>query len=98
MNVLYKAGEIGFVLRDSAARLFITWSGSADEAAKGAADAGVLDIVVLTLPGMQQPDIGTPFEHLLAAVPEGTTAPFFQSEPGDTAVIVYTAGTTGRPK
>jgi long-chain acyl-CoA synthetase len=98
MNVLYKAGEIGYVLRDSDARLFITWAGSAQDGAKGAADAGVLDVVVLTPAGMPQPDVGTPFEHLLTAIPEGVIAPFHQSDPGDTAVIVYTAGTTGRPK
>ena len=41
VNPLYKAGEVGYVLRDSGARLMVTWAGSLEEAAKGAADAGV---------------------------------------------------------
>ena len=44
MNVLYKAGEVEHVLRDSGARMLITWAGVAEEAAKGAAGAGVTDV------------------------------------------------------
>ena len=40
VNPLYKAGELGHVLSDSGARLIVTWAGSLDEAAKGAAEAG----------------------------------------------------------
>jgi long-chain acyl-CoA synthetase len=96
MNVLLKAGEVGHILHDSGARLLITWAGVAEEAAKGAADAGVADVVVLTTPGVPQPGFGRPFESLLS--PLTGPAPLHQTEPGDTAVIVYTSGTTGRPK
>ncbi len=96
MNVLLKAGEVGYILRDSGARLLVTWAGLAEEAAKGAADAGVTDIVVLTTPGVPQPGFGRPFETLLA--PLTGPAPLHQTDSGDTAVIVYTSGTTGRPK
>ena len=51
MNVLYKAGEVEHVLRDSGARMVVTWAGSAEEAAKGAAGAGITDVAVLTPPG-----------------------------------------------
>jgi long-chain acyl-CoA synthetase len=96
MNVLLKAGEVAYIGRDSGARLLITWAGVAEEAAKGAADAGITDLVVLTTPGIPQPGFGRPFETLLA--PQTGPAPLHQTDPGDTAVIVYTSGTTGRPK
>jgi long-chain acyl-CoA synthetase len=97
MNVLFKAAEVGYVLRDSGARLLITWAGVVDEAAKGAADAGVQDLVVVHAPGGTQPTLGRPFEELLEVAVVGAP-PLHQSDPGDTAAIVYTAGTTGRPK
>ena len=52
MNPLYKAGEVGHVLRDSGARLMVTWAGSLDEAAKGAADAGVDELFVVARAGI----------------------------------------------
>jgi len=97
MNVLFKAGEVGYILRDSGARMLITWAGSVEEAAQGAADADTHDLVVLNLPGLPAMTIGRPFEELLATAVEGPP-PMHQTEPGDTAVIVYTSGTTGRPK
>ncbi|MCF6508568.1 long-chain fatty acid--CoA ligase [Blastococcus sp. MG754426] len=97
VNVLFKAGEVGFVLGDSGARTLITWAGSAEEAAKGAADAGVHELFVLDLPGFPPATAGRPFDQLLATPVEGRP-PMHQGDPGDTAVIVYTAGTTGRPK
>ena len=87
-----------YVLRDSGARMLVTWAGSAEEAAKGAADAGVDRLSsVLTPPGFPRAAGGRPFEQLLAAGPAGAP-PLHQTDPGDTAVIVYTSGTTGRPK
>jgi long-chain acyl-CoA synthetase len=97
MNVLFKAGEAAYVLRDSGARMLITWSGVADEAAKAAAEAGVQEIVLLNTPGVPHSSLGRPFEQLLETAVLGAP-PLHQSDPGDTAVIVYTAGTTGRPK
>jgi long-chain acyl-CoA synthetase len=52
---------------------------------------------VAALPGMPRPSVGRPFEQLLAAPVLGRP-PMHQTDPGDTAVIVYTSGTTGRPK
>ena len=51
MNVLFKAGEVGYVLADAGARLLVTWAGAAEEAAKGAADAGITELFVLDTPG-----------------------------------------------
>ena len=97
INVLYKAGELAYVLRDAGARMLITWGGVVEEAAKGAADAGVADLVVVAPPGTPAPSVGIAFDALLATAVVGRP-PLHPSDPGDTAVIVYTAGTTGRPK
>ncbi len=97
MNVLYKAGEVEHVLRDSGARMLITWASSAEEAAKGAAGAGLTDVAVLTPPGLPASRAGRPFEELLATAPAGEP-PLVQTDPGAVAVVVYTSGTTGRPK
>lgn len=96
MNVLLKAREVAYLLGDSGARTLITWGAVAGEAAKGAADAGVSDLVVLgeTGPGTSIGGV-VRFEELLAH-DDGPVLE--QRDPGDVAVIVYTAGTTGVPK
>ncbi|HZC98792.1 MAG TPA: long-chain fatty acid--CoA ligase [Actinomycetes bacterium] len=95
MNVLLKAPEVAFYLGDSNARAFITWAGVLDDAAKGAAEAGVTDVFVVgDAPGTQTT---VPFARLLATPVTGER-PFVAREPTDTAVIIYTSGTTGRPK
>ncbi len=63
---------------------------------KGAADAGVTAVYVVNTPGVPEMSAGHRFEELLAVEPE--TRPLEQTDPGDTAVIVYTSGTTGTPK
>jgi long-chain acyl-CoA synthetase len=97
VNPLLKAGEVAHVLGDSGARLLVTWGPLAEEAAKGAAEAGVTDLVVLDAPGAPPADVGRPFAQLMATAVLGPP-PMHQADPGDIAVIVYTAGTTGRPK
>jgi long-chain acyl-CoA synthetase len=96
VNVQFRAAEVGYVLRDSGARMLVTWAGAAEEAAKGAADAGVQELVVHGMAGTRHAP-GRPFEQLLETAVVGPP-PLHQADPGDTAAIVYTAGTTGRPK
>jgi long-chain acyl-CoA synthetase len=93
LNVLLKAPEVAFHLTDSAARVLITWAGILDEAAKGAAAAGVSAVYVAGQPAGPG---GLPFERLLA--PPGIRYQLARRAADDTAVVVYTAGTTGRPK
>ena len=95
LNVMLKAPEVAFHLGDSGAAVLITWAGVLAEAAKGAESAG-LDLVYAV--GHAAGTAGAvPFERLLdaAAPPLREIA---SRQPTDTAVIVYTSGTTGRPK
>jgi len=93
LNVLLRAPEVAFSLSDSGARALITWEGVLSEAAKGAEAAGVDAIYAV---GHAAAAGALPFEGLL-----GDTAPLGEMvtrQPTDTAVIVYTSGTTGQPK
>jgi long-chain acyl-CoA synthetase len=94
LNVLLKAPEVAFHLGDSGARILITWEGILAEAVKGAEAAGLDRVYAVGHAGAS--DRVMPFERLLAAaVPRYQMA---TREPTDTAVVVYTSGTTGRSK
>ncbi len=86
MNVLLKRREAAFYLSDSGAKLLFAWHGFADAAQGGAEEAGA--DCVLVKPGE--------FEPLVAgADPDPGLA---DTADDDTAVILYTSGTTGTPK
>ncbi len=86
MNVLLKRREIAFYLEDSGAKLLLAWHGFAGEAQEGAADAGA-ELVTVEPEGF-------------AATLEGLApAPgVADTDEDDVAVILYTSGTTGKPK
>jgi long-chain acyl-CoA synthetase len=86
MNVLLKPREVKFYLEDSGAKLLFAWTDFAQDAEAGAKDAGV-DCVVVT-PGE--------FEKTLAEADPVTE--LADTADDDTAVILYTSGTTGTPK
>jgi long-chain acyl-CoA synthetase len=86
MNVLLKRREIAFYLQDSGAELLLAWHGFAGEAGGGAEDAGAEMI-----------ELGP--ASFAAALSEHEPAPGLAETAGeDTAVILYTSGTTGKPK
>ena len=86
MNPLLKSGEIAFTWNDSGARVAVVFALFAEEATKAATTTGT-DVVVVT-PG----DFD---EQLAASEPVSTVA---DRTAEDTAVILYTSGTTGTPK
>jgi long-chain acyl-CoA synthetase len=86
MNVLLKRREIAFYLQDPEAALLLAWHGFAEEARAAAGEAGA---------------------ELIEVEPEAFAAALDGVEPNadvadtaedDTAVILYTSGTTGQPK
>jgi long-chain acyl-CoA synthetase len=85
VNPLYKSREFAYVLRDSDARAFFAWDGVAEEAGKGAAEAGCEFVSVV------------PAEFLGQVMGHEPVA-LVQRADQDTAVVLYTSGTTGSPK
>src|SRR4051794_11375414 len=86
MNVLLKGREVSYYLKDPGAKLVFAWHDFAEFAEEGAAEAGAECILVK--PGE--------FEQLvLAHEPEPELV---ARSMDDTAVILYTSGTTGQPK
>jgi long-chain acyl-CoA synthetase len=86
MNPLLKGREVRFYLSDPEAEVIFAWDDFADAAQDGAREAGAEAIIV-------EP---ARFEELL-----GEVEPDFEvveRDRNDTAVILYTSGTTGTPK
>jgi long-chain acyl-CoA synthetase len=86
MNPLLKAREVEFYLSDSGASLLFAWHGFAEPAEAGAQAADVEAVVVT--PGA--------FERMLGLTEPSAEVVDVAGE--DTAVVLYTSGTTGKPK
>jgi long-chain acyl-CoA synthetase len=86
MNPLLKAREVAYYLEDAGVRLMFAWEASSVEAAKGAEAAGAGCIPVSP----------AAFDQLLGSHRPETAVTGRADD--DTAVILYTSGTTGRPK
>ncbi|MGX5655535.1 long-chain-fatty-acid--CoA ligase [Geodermatophilus nigrescens] len=98
LNPLLKAPEVAYHLSDSGAKALVTFDAFADEAVKGAAEAGGVPVWVVSAGQSAAPPDTTPFDELVAAGAGADPAEVEQMSPEDTAVIIYTSGTTGRPK
>jgi long-chain acyl-CoA synthetase len=87
MNVLLKGREVGFYLSDPQVKVLFAWHGFMEAAEAGAKEAGDVEIVPVK-PGEIE---GLIFAH----EPDPDVA---DRAGDDTAVILYTSGTTGKPK
>src|SRR5580693_7760520 len=86
MNPLLKAREVAYYLGDSGAGLIFAWHTFAKRARGGAAQAGAAVVIV------DEAD----FPDLLASADPDYAV--VDRADNDTAVILYTSGTTGQPK
>ncbi|WP_020660021.1 long-chain-fatty-acid--CoA ligase [Amycolatopsis benzoatilytica] len=87
LNPLLTAPEIAYHLQDSESRLLIAFDQFAEAAFQG---AGGLPVYVVGTPGEARA-----FDELLEAPDSGLLRAM---SPDDTAVLLYTSGTTGKPK
>jgi long-chain acyl-CoA synthetase len=99
LNVLFKRHEVAYHLDDSDSVALIAWEGFVGEAAEGFQQAkNCRRLIVAQAPGSTAalPEDALPLNALLADT--SPTFDTYQTMPDDTAVILYTSGTTGRPK
>jgi long-chain acyl-CoA synthetase len=85
INPLYKSREIEYYLGDSGAKLAIIWSESAGEASQAVSTLGV-----------EMVEIDSGFIAMFGKHPDASH--IAERANDDTAVILYTSGTTGNPK
>ena len=86
MNPLLKAGEVSYAWNDAGAKVAVVFALFAEEAAKAAGVTGT-DVLVVA-PGEFEKSLAGADPRHDVAVRDGS----------DTAVILYTSGTTGNPK
>jgi long-chain acyl-CoA synthetase len=96
IHLLLKGEEIDYVLEDSGAQLVVIAAPMLAEGAKGAALAGVPVVTVLVPDSMAAQ---VPFSRLEDEARLATPLERYESVgPLDAATILYTSGTTGKPK
>lgn len=98
VNVLYQQYEIEHYLRDSGATLFFAFKTFEEEACKAFQNVPSCKHFVVVGPRtwLDAPEVGENWMHLMMAA--DTEFDTVQTMPDDTAVLLYTSGTTGSPK
>ena len=102
LNVLFKAREIAYHLSDSDAKAYFCFEGTAElpiaAEGRGGFDQteGCEHFVLITADPAAADDRGQTFGEAVAEQPTSFETRVTQAD--DTAVILYTSGTTGKPK
>lgn len=86
MNVLLTSREIKHYMTDSGAKLIVVWNDFAAEAVAASEETGVEVLTVDPGPFLETVGASDPVEEVAEVAPD------------DTAVVLYTSGTTGQPK
>ncbi len=104
LNVLFKRREVAYHLADSEAKAYVCFEGTpelpmgAEGAAGFAATPGCEQLIAITVdPAAASPLEGASTLGTLLATGDASFDTV-QTRPDDTAVILYTSGTTGQPK
>ncbi|MEU1164179.1 AMP-binding protein, partial [Streptomyces sp. NPDC005921] len=95
LNPLLRAPEVAYHLENSDAQVLITGESYAGEAHRGASAVPGVSTYVVDFGGGQRPEGTAAFEELLVPVEAPDIVP---TDADDTAVLLYTSGTTGKPK
>jgi len=103
LNVLFKGREVAYHLDDSDASAYFCFEGTAELAMAEAGLAGFNDTAgcehFFVIPADPQGSVPDGAEHFFAATKEqDKTFETRATDADDTAVILYTSGTTGQPK
>ncbi len=103
LNVLFKGREVAYHLSDCEATAYVCFEGTPElamaQAGKEGYDANDGCQHFFVIPADPRGPVMEGADHLLAALKDQpTTFETVVTEPGDTAVILYTSGTTGQPK
>ena len=96
LNPLLRAAEVKYHLEDSEAKVLITFELFAEEAVKASSQLDGVTTYVVNMPGNDARPEGTKhFDELYFAEDTRDIVP---TEADETAVLLYTSGTTGKPK
>jgi len=94
-NPMYRASELGHIVRDSGARALLTIDDECDDVVAPAIEGSAVTVVITT-----DADDHSGSGELAVAIERrlGERPPAFDASPDDVASLVYTSGTTGLPK
>lgn len=95
LNPLLSAREVSFMLDNADCEILVTAEAIAVEALAGAREVGDIAVYVVATGSGSRPQGTRDFAELLAPCPTSNMTP---TDADDTAVIVFTSGTTGTPK